>query len=75
MLSMPVRSLVGANSDVSSFATASSIALSRSAVSSRSPCGRREDDVQDPALLGGELGLDQVGRLLGVGAGDLELVP
>ena len=36
---------------------------------------RREDEVQDRALLGGELGLDQVGRLLRVRAGDLELVP
>ena len=36
--------------------------------------GRREDDVQDRALLGGELRLDQVGRLLRVRPGDLELV-
>ena len=36
--------------------------------------GRGEHDVQHAALLGGELGLDEVGRLLGIGAGDLELV-
>ena len=36
---------------------------------------RREDDVQDAALLGGELRLDQVGRLLRVRARDRELVP
>ena len=35
---------------------------------------RRDDDVQHAALLLGELGLDQVGRLLRVGARDLELV-
>ena len=35
---------------------------------------RREDKVQDAALFGGELRLDQVSRLLRVGAGDLELV-
>ena len=34
----------------------------------------REDDVQHAALLGGELRLDQVGRLLGVRPWDLELV-
>ena len=38
------------------------------------PYGSGEDDVQHTALLGGELGLDQVGRLLRVGAGDVELV-
>ncbi len=38
------------------------------------PLGRREDDVQDAALLRRELGLDQVGRPLCVGARDLELV-
>ena len=36
--------------------------------------GRREDDVQDGALLLRELGLDQVGRLLRVRARDLEHV-
>ena len=36
--------------------------------------GRGEHEVQDAALLGGELGLDQVGRALRVGARDLELV-
>ena len=36
--------------------------------------GGGEDDVEDGALLGGELGLDQVRRLLRVGAGDRELV-
>ena len=36
--------------------------------------GRGEDDVEDAALLGRELRLDQVGRPLRVGAGDLELV-
>ena len=35
---------------------------------------RGEDEVQDAALFGGELRLDQVGPLLRVGAGDLELV-
>ena len=35
---------------------------------------RGEDEVQDAALLLGELGLDQVGRLLRVRARDLELV-
>ena len=40
------------------------------------PLARRcgEDDVEDAALLGRELRLDQVGRALRVGAGDLELV-
>ena len=38
------------------------------------PLGRGEDEVEDAALLGRELGLDQVGRLLRVGARDLELV-
>ena len=38
------------------------------------PLGGGEHDVEDAALLGLELGLDQVGGLLGVGAGDLELV-
>ena len=40
------------------------------------PLARRrgEDEVQHAALLGRELGLDQVGRLLRVGARDLELV-
>ncbi len=38
------------------------------------PRRSREDDVQHAALLLGELGLDQVGRLLGVGARDLEFV-
>ena len=37
--------------------------------------GRREDDVEHASLLRRELRLDQVGRTLGVGAGDLELVP
>ena len=37
--------------------------------------GCREDDVQHGALLGGELGLDQVGRLLRLRPRDLELVP
>ena len=36
--------------------------------------GSGEDDVQDAALLGRELGLDQVGRFLGVRSRDLELV-
>ena len=35
---------------------------------------RREDEVQDAALLGGELRLDQIRRLLSVGPRDLELV-
>ncbi len=35
---------------------------------------RREDEVQHPALLGRELGLDQVGCLLRLGARDRELV-
>ncbi len=35
---------------------------------------RREHEVENTALLGGELGLDQVGRLLGVRARDLERV-
>ena len=40
------------------------------------PLARRcgEDDIEDAALLGRELRLDQVGRALRVGAGDLELV-
>jgi len=38
------------------------------------PFGRGEDEVEHATLLGGELGLDQVGRLLRVGAGDVELV-
>ncbi len=38
------------------------------------PFGSREHDVEDAALLGGELRLDQVGRPLRVGAGDRELV-
>ena len=38
------------------------------------PLRRGEDEVEDAALLGCELGLDQVGRLLRVRAGDLELV-
>ena len=37
--------------------------------------GRREDEVEDAALLGRELGLDQVGRLLRVGAGDRRTRP
>ena len=37
--------------------------------------GRGEDEVEDAALLVGELRLDQVGRPLRVGARDLELVP
>ena len=73
-LSMPALSSVGLNSEVLSFAIAPSIAALRSGVSSCSPCGRGEDEVQHAALLGGELGLDQVGRLLRVGAGDVELV-
>jgi hypothetical protein len=36
--------------------------------------GRSEDEVQHAALLGGELGLDQIGGSLRVGARDLELV-
>ena len=36
--------------------------------------GRREDQVQHRALLGGELGLDEIRRLLRVRARDLELV-
>ena len=36
--------------------------------------GRGEDDVEHGALLGRELGFDQVGGPLRVGAGDLELV-
>ena len=73
-LSMPAVSSVGLNSEVLSFAIACSIAALRSGVSSFSPFGSGEDDVQHAALLGGELGLDQIGRLLRVGAGDVELV-
>ncbi len=73
-LSMPALSSVGLNSEVLSFAIACSIAALRSGVSSCSPSGRGEDEVEHAALLGGELRLDQVGRLLRVGAGDVELV-
>ena len=73
-LSMPAVSSVGLNSEVLSFAIACSIAALRSGVSSCSPSGRGEDEVEHAALLGGELRLDQVGRLLRVGAGDVELV-
>ena len=71
---IPASSSVGSNSSVFSSAIASSIASSRSGVSSRSPGGGGEDEVEHAALLGRELGLDQVGRLLRVGARDLELV-
>ena len=37
--------------------------------------GRREDDVQHAALLGRELGLDQVRRPLRIRPRDLELIP
>jgi hypothetical protein len=36
--------------------------------------GRGEHEIQHAALLGRELGLDQIGRALRVGAGDFELV-
>ena len=65
--------LGGLELGVLSFAIASSIAALRSGVSSRWPSARRRR-VQHAALLGRELGLDQVGRLLRVRARDLELV-
>ena len=71
----PALPSCGLNSDVFRSAIAFAIAALRAGVSSRSPCRRREDDVEHGALLGGELRLDQVGRLLRVGAGDRELVP
>ena len=74
-LTRPAVSSDASNSGVFRLAIASSIAALRSGVSSRCPFGRGEDDVEDAALLVGELRLDQVGRPLGVGARDLELVP
>ena len=73
-LSIPALSSVGANSSLWSRAIASSIAARRSGVSSRLALGRGEDEVQDRALLGRELRLDQVDRLLRVRPRDLELV-
>ena len=65
---------VGANSDVLSFAIAFAIAALRSGVSRRSPSGAAKTRLSTAALLGRELGLDEVGRLLRVRARDLELV-
>ena len=73
-LSIPARSAVGLNSLVFSCAIAFSIAALRAGVSSRSTLGRSEDEVEDAALLGGELRLDEIRRLLRVRARDLELV-
>ncbi len=73
-LSSPAVSSVGLNSCVFSSAIAPSIASSALGRVQPFALGRGEDEVQDAALLGGELGLDQVGRLLRVRARNLELV-
>ena len=65
---------VGLNSDVFSRAIAFVIAALRSGRVEPLALRRREHDVEHGALLGRELGLDQVGRLLRVRARDLELV-
>ena len=70
---LPVA-LSGLNSAVFSFAIAASDRGLAGGRIEPLTLRRREDDVEDGALLGRELRLDQVGRLLGVGARDRELV-
>ena len=73
-LSSPTLSSCGANSSAWSFVIALLDRRLALGVVERLALGRGEHDVQDGALLGGELGLDQVGRALRVRARDLELV-